>query len=386
MKLDRTKWEDIKFGDVVSNNTKSLKDPLENGVEFALGLENFEPENLTPISKIDIATEGTKFSRYFEKGQLLFGARRSYLRQMVIAPFNGVCTANIMVFDTKDEKKISRDFISLICQSNKFIDFSSGTSVGSLFPNAKWNSLKNFKLKLPSLKEQNEISDLFSTLQCQIDNSIEQNILLKSLKSKLATELVCTDPSFGNLLSKENSIKTTLGGIANEIRENNKTPLENGIERFVGLEHIEPGNLTITGFGNVADGTTFTKTFKTGDVLFGRRRAYLKKAAHADFNGLCSGDITVLRANEEIMLSDLLPFYLSSDPVFEYAISNSAGSLSPRAKWRDLSKYELELPNKDIQKKILGVFVNLQESISQNKEQLILLKKLKHSLLNKILG
>ncbi|MEF8697723.1 MAG: hypothetical protein V5B33_00100 [Candidatus Accumulibacter sp. UW20] len=46
--------------------------------------------------------------------------------------------------------------------------------------------------------------------------------------------------------------------------------------------------------GNVADGVTFTSVFKPGQVLFGKRRAYQRKVAVADFTGVCSGDIYVL--------------------------------------------------------------------------------------------
>jgi len=35
-------------------------------------------------------------------------------------------------------------------------------------------------------------------------------------------------------------------------------PASAGIDRFVGLEHIEPENLHIRSWGLVADGTTFT--------------------------------------------------------------------------------------------------------------------------------
>ena len=49
---------------------------------------------------------------------------------------------------------------------------------------------------------------------------------------------------------------------------------EAGIERFIGLEHLEPGSLHIRTWGNVADGTTFTRRVWPGQVLFGKRRAY----------------------------------------------------------------------------------------------------------------
>jgi type I restriction enzyme, S subunit len=48
-------------------------------------------------------------------------------------------------------------------------------------------------------------------------------------------------------------------------------PASAGIDRFVGLEHIEPENLHIRSWGLVADGTTFTSTFKRGQVFFGKR-------------------------------------------------------------------------------------------------------------------
>ncbi len=50
-------------------------------------------------------------------------------------------------------------------------------------------------------------------------------------------------------------------------------PASAGIDRFVGLEHIEPENLHIRSWGLVADGTTYTNTFKRGQALFGKRRA-----------------------------------------------------------------------------------------------------------------
>lgn len=81
--------------------------------------------------------------------------------------------------------------------------------------------------------------------------------------------------------------------------------VENDITRFIGLENIEADNFHLQGSGNIADGTTFTKRFTKGDVLFGKRRAYLKKIAIADFDGLCSADILVLRAKSDKILPDL---------------------------------------------------------------------------------
>lgn len=89
--------------------------------------------------------------------------------------------------------------------------------------------------------------------------------------------------------------------------------------------------------------------FRKGNVLFGRRRAYLKKAAVAPFDGICSGDITVIEAIPDRIHSELLPFIIQNNDLFDFAVGKSAGSLSPRVKWEHLKNYEFELPDMDKQ-------------------------------------
>jgi len=117
-----------------------------------------------------------------------------------------------------------------------------------------------------------------------------------------------------------------------------------GIERVVGLEHIEPGDLRIRRWGDVSDGTTFTTLFKPGQVLFGKRRAYQRKVAVADFEGVCSGDIYVLEPANDQLMSELLPFLCQTDAFFDHAVGTSAGSLSPRTNWTSLANFEFLLP------------------------------------------
>lgn len=130
-------------------------------------------------------------------------------------------------------------------------------------------------------------------------------------------------------------------------------PASAGIDRFVGLEHIEPENLHIRSWGLVADGTTFTNTFKSGQVLFGKRRAYQRKVAVADFDGVCSSDIYVFESKDpNVLLPELVPFILQSEGFYDYAVKTSAGSLSPRTNWSHLANYEFPLPPVDEQRRI----------------------------------
>ena len=120
----------------------------------------------------------------------------------------------------------------------------------------------------------------------------------------------------------------------------------------VGLEHLEPDEIWLRQWNMNPDENTFTKGFKKGQLLFGRRRAYQKKMSLAPCDGICSGDITVIAARPEKIVPELLPFYLRTDAFFDFAMRGSGGSLSPRVKWSHISDYEFDQPPMDEQKKL----------------------------------
>lgn len=146
------------------------------------------------------------------------------------------------------------------------------------------------------------------------------------------------------------------GDVVANVNQTEREPLAAGLERFVGLEHIEPENLHIKSCGDVAEGTSFTKVFRKGQTLFGKRRAYQRKVAHAEFDGICSGDILVFEAKDpKVLLPELLPFICQTERFFQYAVGTSAGSLSPRTSWTALAKYEFPLPPLEEQRRIAEI-------------------------------
>jgi type I restriction enzyme S subunit len=146
--------------------------------------------------------------------------------------------------------------------------------------------------------------------------------------------------------------KVFLGDVAKERKETCKGS-KNGYP-IVGLEHLTPEEITLSAWEEDKE-NTFSKVFHEGDILFGRRRAYLKKAVVAPFDGICSGDITVIEAIPEKVLPELLPFIIQNDALFDFAINKSAGSLSPRVKWENLKNYEFELPEMKKQRELAKV-------------------------------
>jgi type I restriction enzyme S subunit len=138
--------------------------------------------------------------------------------------------------------------------------------------------------------------------------------------------------------------KIAFGDVVRLCTERSSDPDVDGFERYIGLEHLDPGDLKVRRWGNLADGVTFTNVFRPGQVLFGKRRAYQRKVAVADFSGVCSGDIYVLEPKSDALLPELLPFICQTDAFFEHAVGTSAGSLSPRTNWESLADFEFALP------------------------------------------
>lgn len=130
-------------------------------------------------------------------------------------------------------------------------------------------------------------------------------------------------------------------------------PSDTELEVYVGLEHLDPDNLRITRRGVPGDVTGQKLRVRSGQIIFGKRRAYQRKVAVADFEGICSAHALVLEAIPEAVLPEYLPFFMQSDMFMERAVAISEGSLSPTIKWKTLANQEFPLPPRPRQEEIL---------------------------------
>ncbi len=140
-------------------------------------------------------------------------------------------------------------------------------------------------------------------------------------------------------------------------------PNDTGLKYYIGLEHLDSDNLHITRMGSPDDVNGQKLRCYPGDVIFGRRRAYQRKAAVCEVNGFCSAHSLVLRANPEIIDPKLFPFFLHSDAFMHRAVDISVGSLSPTINWGTLKKQEFLLPPKDQQDQLAELLWAMDEAI-----------------------
>ncbi|MDO9331711.1 MAG: restriction endonuclease subunit S [Pseudomonas sp.] len=144
------------------------------------------------------------------------------------------------------------------------------------------------------------------------------------------------------------------GEIANHISKRVE-PSETELDIYVGLEHLDPDSLKIKRHGVPSDVAGQKLLVKKGQIIFGKRRAYQRKVAVADWDCICSAHAMVLEANRDKVLPEFLPFFMQSNAFMNRAVAISEGSLSPTIKWKGLADQLFLIPDSDGQKSLVTV-------------------------------
>ena len=167
-----------------------------------------------------------------------------------------------------------------------------------------------------------------------------------------------------NQLDKSTWQKYRFEQIAKSITER-VDPNNTDLDVYIGLEHIDAESIHIKRTGTRDDVNGQKLRCYPGDVIFGRRRAYQRKAAIATVDGFCSAHSLVLRANADVIDPKLFPFFLHSDAFMHRAIDISVGSLSPTINWGTLKHQEFLLPPKDQQAKLAELLWAMDEVVEK---------------------
>ncbi|MHA1265107.1 MAG: restriction endonuclease subunit S [Candidatus Helarchaeota archaeon] len=177
---------------------------------------------------------------------------------------------------------------------------------------------------------------------------------------------------------------TKLGELC-ELKKDPIVPSGNGILKYIGLEHIDSGSSKIINWGleNQVRSTKFR--FSKGDILYGKLRPYLNKCVIANFDGICSTDIMVIKVNS----IKILPYYLLNVmhlPHFvSYSTSRMKGVNHPRVSWSDLSKFKIPIPSFTEQQKIAEILATVDEAIQQVETVILKTERLKRGLMQELL-
>ena len=132
-------------------------------------------------------------------------------------------------------------------------------------------------------------------------------------------------------------MKTFEFGELVELRKEKYNPLTNDTVPCIELEHINQNSGTINGYVNSIEQKSIKNVFHKGDILFAKLRPYLRKYWFAEFDGVCSSEIWVLKPKSVVTAEYL--FCLIQTEEFIRIANVSFGSKMPRADWDFINHY-----------------------------------------------
>ncbi len=168
---------------------RDVKQPYINDYDY-IGLENIESWTGRYLpSKEEQHIEG--IANLCFSGDVLFGKLRPYLAKCIIANKQSLCSTEILVLEPF---QMINQLIQYYMLSENFINDVNGSTYGTKMPRASWEYLRNLKLPLQSLTEQQQIASYLDQQTAKINELINKSKsmveLLKEHKQSLINHVV----------------------------------------------------------------------------------------------------------------------------------------------------------------------------------------------------
>lgn len=159
--VDKSGWVRVSLGSVATAS-KEKADPSDGTIDRYVAGEHMDSDDLKIHRWGDPRDTdlGPAFHRRFRPGQVLYGSRRTYLRKVAVADFDGVCANTTFVVETKDPSRLLQDFLPFVMTAGPFHAFAIAESKGSVNPYVNWSDIERYEFELPPLDEQKRLADL----------------------------------------------------------------------------------------------------------------------------------------------------------------------------------------------------------------------------------
>jgi type I restriction enzyme S subunit len=156
-------WPTVRFGDVV-RQVKDSVDPRESGLERYVAGDHMDTDDVHLRRWGDIGDDylGPAFRRHFRAGQVLYGSRRTYLRKVAFADFDGICANTTFVCEPAGSCLLPQ-YLVWVMQTERFHAHSIAQSKGSVNPYINWPDIAWFEFQLPPIDIQRRIVTVMST-------------------------------------------------------------------------------------------------------------------------------------------------------------------------------------------------------------------------------
>jgi len=272
-------------------------------------------------------------------------------------------------------------FVELLA---RYVDEIGKYAVGTSQTVLSMNQLRKIELPLPTLPEQQKIAAFLGAVDGRLAGLRRTEAALMRFKAGLMQRLFSQKLRFtqddGSAFPDWE--EKSFGELVARVGEQFDPRKETSTPRVIELENIESETGRLQGFSEVDGQISLKNRFKSGDVLFGKLRPYLKKFARPDFDGVCSSEIWVLRGKKAI--SNAFLHVIVQSPRFIEVVNISSGSKMARADWNTIAQTDFPLPHPDEQRKIAAALSALDAKIAATALQITQTERFKQGLLQQM--
>lgn len=180
-------WRKGKLKEIASNIRVSYNPNKDEILSNYIGLEHI-PRRSIMLSDWGISSEINSQKSKFQKNDILFGKLRPYFHKVIIAPFNGICSTDILVIRAKEDCFQLYAYFQLF--SDDCINYANAHSDGTRMPRVNWNSLGDYEIPIPTNNILIEFQSIVTTFFEKVNNSIFNNPILTQTRDTLLPKLV----------------------------------------------------------------------------------------------------------------------------------------------------------------------------------------------------
>jgi type I restriction enzyme S subunit len=355
-KSNKRGWTNVAFGDVV-RHVKDRVDPEQSGLERYIGGEHMDTDDLRirRWGEVGDGYLGPAFHMRFKPGHVLYGSRRTYLRKVAIADFEGITANTTYVLEPKDTSVLLPELLPFIMQTHAFNQHSVRESKGSVNPYVNFSDLAWFAFALPPIEEQRRISRGLIALQSHVEG-------LRELASRSeALHVSALNEFFTPRLASAQPLGRVAGIHAGGTPSRANKAWWGGTLPWASAKDMKVRELATTEERLTKDGWSVAKIAPKGATLivvrgmilahtFPVARCVVPMAFNQDLRALVPGD-------------DLLPDYLTlwaewAGPWFLSRAGESSHG-TKRLEGHVLDSAPIPVPSKDVQR----AFVSRQQQI-----------------------
>ena len=179
-------WTEYKLKDIMSISSKRYNPNKDTKNYKCIELEHIESETGI-LNGHTNSKDIHSVKNVFEKGEVLYGKLRPYLKKFYLAKFDGVCSSEIWVLKGK---KVINDFLYYFIQQDNF-NYIANVSIGMIMPRADWSYMSEISFNIPPLDEQKRIASALSKIDAYLENTIklieEKERFKRGIAKKLLT-------------------------------------------------------------------------------------------------------------------------------------------------------------------------------------------------------